>query len=279
MREIGITIGWKGLPVLAAVLVFVGIIRVLTEGRKDLLILKRFEELGGLLADRGRGMAWYQRTEALLIANGAAEHFGRRIMPASYLAVKILLGSGGLAVFGAMEYVYGVIAFAVLYALPGILLRYLNGRDNERMLPDLKLVYHGLEIQLKAGIYVTDALAECYGCVSEKRLKQALLDLAGDIVMQSDIYRAMDDFQSKFDNRYIDTLCITLLQALESGQAVELLNDLSEQVKDMEIAVINRKKGALDRSLTFYQLGILTAVLGVVLYACVTQMFAAALFF
>lgn len=104
------------------------------------------------------------------------------------------------------------------------------------------MVYHALEIQIRAGVYVTDALAECYGSVQEPRLKQALLDLAGDIVMKADIFDAMERFQGKFDNRYIDSLCITILQALESGRAVELLGDIAEQIKDMESTVMERKK-------------------------------------
>ena len=123
---------------------------------------------------------------------------------------------------------------------------------------------------------MTDALAECYGSVGERRLRQAFLDLTGDIVMKADIYEALERFQEKFDNRYVDSLCITVLQALESGQAVELLRDIGEQVKDMETMVLERKKASLDRSMTFYQLGVLTAALGVALYACVMDMFAAA---
>jgi type II secretory pathway component PulF len=147
------------------------------------------------------------------------------------------------------------------------------------MLPEIKLIYHGLEIQIRAGVYVTDALTECYAGVQEMRLKQALLDLAGAVTMKADVYDALEHFQSRFDNRYIDALCITLLQAMESGQAVELLADIAEQVKDMEVSVMGRRKGALDRSVTFYQLGILAAVLGMVLYACIEQMFTAALGF
>ena len=153
---------------------------------------------------------------------------------------------------------------------------YLNSRDNLRMLPDLKHMYHSLEIQTRAGVFVTDALAELYGSVHEKRLKQALLELAGDLVMRSDLGQALEKFQGKFDNRYVDSLCMIILQAMESGQSVDLLSDLSEQIKDMEASVLSQKKEALDRSVTFYQLGILVAVMGVVLYACVTQMFAAA---
>jgi hypothetical protein len=73
----------------------------------------------------------------------------------------------------------------------------------------------------------------------------------------------------------VDSLCITVLQALESGQAVELLGDIGEQLKDMEGTVLERRKGKLERSITFYQLGILVVVLGIALYACVTYMFGA----
>lgn len=60
---------------------------------------------------------------------------------------------------------------------------------------------------------------------------------------------------------------------------MELLGDISEQIKDMEGTVMERKKGALDRSITFYQLGVLAAVMGVVLYACITHMYSAAVKF
>ena len=89
----------------------------------------------------------------------------------------------------------------------------------------------------------------------------------------------MEKFQGKFDNRYVDSLCITIFQALESGQAVELLRDIGEQIKDMEETVLERKKAALDRRITFCQLGVLTVVLGLALYACVSYMFGAVTLF
>ena len=105
------------------------------------------------------------------------------------------------------------------------------------------------------------------------------MDLAGDIVVQSDLLTALTDFREKFDNRQIDALCITLIQAGESGQAIDLLGDMGEQLKDMEVMVMQHQKSALDRSITFYQLGILGAVLGVIIYACVGYMFRAAVTF
>ena len=54
------------------------------------------------------------------------------------------------------------------------------------------------------------------------------------------------------------------------------MRDIGEQIKDMEEAVLEQRKAALDRKITFCQLGVLTIVLGVALYACVVYMFRAA---
>ena len=78
---------------------------------------------------------------------------------------------------------------------------------------------------------------------------------------------------------FCSALCITLIQAGESGQAVELFQDMGEQLKDLELTALRHQKSALDRSITFYQLGMLGATLGVILYACVGYMFRAAVKF
>ena len=261
------------LPGIAALMVF-GLVLQLVRGEKAYyLVLKSYEEFKGLLKTKTKELSWYQKTERWLCRNGAAFHFGNWITPVWYLSMRLVTAGSGFIIGSTLAPGFGVAAAMLLFLLPGWLIPYLNKKDNEKMLPQLRLVYHGLEIQIRAGVYVTDALAECYGCVQERRLKQAFLDMAGDIVMKADIYESLQSFQGKFDNRHIDALCITILQALESGQAVERLSDLAEQIKDMELTVLNRKKASLDRSITFYQLGILAAVLGIVLYACVTQMF------
>ena len=276
MGEAQLKIWLAVLPAAASVLLFMLLISLQAAFRPRRLILKAYEELSGFLKVRGQEMAWYQTSGAWLQKNGASFHFGRWINPVCFLAVRTVAAAIGLGAFLRISWAAGVLAGGFLFFLPGLLLVWQNKKDNERMLPELRLVYNALEIQIKAGVYVTDALAECYGSVGERRLRQAFLDLTGDIVMKADIYEALERFQEKFDNRYVDSLCITVLQALESGQAVELLRDIGEQVKDMETMVLERKKASLDRSMTFYQLGVLTAALGVALYACVMDMFAAA---
>lgn len=274
-KEVGKTLiywGLRLLPPCVGLLVF-ALVKTLAgtyhPGRK---LLATYQELTGLLRESGRENGWYQRKEKWLARNGAAFHYGKRIDPVRLLAVQLVLAALGMGTLTGMSWELGVFGGVILYFMPMGLLLYLNHQDNQRLLPELKLVYHAMEIQIRAGVYVTDALAECYGNVQEKRLRAALLELAGDIVMRADIYDAINSFQEKFDNRYVDSLCIIVLQALESGQAVELLGDLGEQIKDMEEVVLNRKKGKLDRSITFYQLTMLAVVLGIALYACVTHM-------
>ncbi len=276
MGEEVIFYGRRILPVCAAAALF-ALIHVLSRaGGSGRRLLTTYQELSGLLREKGRSSGWYQRSMRWLAQNGGTFHYGRHMTPARFLALRLVLGAAGMTVLGTISWEYGLASCALLFFLPSLLLQYMNNQDNERLLPELKLIYHALEIQIRAGVYVMDALAECYGSVQEKRLRAALLELSGDLVMNADIYEALDRFQGKFDNRYVDSLCVTVLQALESGQAVELLGDIGEQIKDMEETVLERKKGALDRSITFYQLGILAVVLGIALYACVSYMFGAA---
>lgn len=275
MNETRILFALRLMPVVTAAL-FCVLLWMLHKDSGSGLVLQTWREFSGMLKKKERQSEWYNRTQEWLIKNGGDFHYGKWIEPGRYLVLRVVLALLGLLTVGALSWQGGLAAAVMLFFLPEVLLVYLNGKDNERLLPELKLVYHALEIQIRAGVYMTDALAECYGSVQEPRLREALLALAGDIVMKADIYQALDRFQRKFDNRYVDSLCITLLQALESGQALELLGDIGEQIKDMEANVLERKKNALDRSITFYQLGVLTVVLGIAIYACVTYMFGAA---
>lgn len=268
----------RRLPIVTALIAFV-FVRQLSRAQPPKRLLRAYEEFQGYLSAKSRDSTWYQQTEEWLLKKGAAFHFGNWIQPASWLTLNLAMSFVGFIIGRELIPRGALLLAAGFYFLPRLSVQYLDYRDNERMLSELKLIYHGLEIQIRAGVYVADALAECYAGVRDERLRQALLDLAGAVTIKADVYDALNHFQCCFDNRYIDALCITLLQAMESGQAVELLSDIAEQVKDMEVSIMGRRKGALDRSLTFYQLGILAAVLGIVLYACVTQMFSVALHF
>lgn len=279
MEEEMVKKGLEVLPYVAAVMTFVVVWGLYGTYEPQKKVMATYQEITGLLREKRNRAPFYLRQKQFLLQNGASYHYGRKINPEKFLLCRLSLAVTAILVLAPAMGNVAIVVGGVLFFLPVWLLAYLNRRDNERLLPELKLVYNALELQIQAGVYVTDALTECYGSVFEKRLRDALLELAGDIVLRADIYEAMNKFQSRFDNRYVDSLCITILQAMESGQAVDVLADMGEQIRDMEQAVLARKKAALDRSLTFYQLGILVVVMGIALYACVVHMLGAAQFF
>ena len=262
----------KLLPAVSALLVVFLFYTLRSVYHPERLILKTYMELNGLLKEREKRSVWYQRTGKWLLKKGAPFHYGKNIDPVRFLAIRLITALLGLMALSRVKVWCGLAVMAGLFYMPMLLLDCFNRRDNERMLPELKRVCHMLEMQIQAGVSVTDALSECYGSVRERRLREALFDLAEDIVTKADIYEALHRFHGSFDNRYIDSLYITILQALESGQVPTLLDDISEQLKDMEETVLVQKRRALNRSITFYQLGILTVVMGIVLYACVTYL-------
>lgn len=263
----------RGMEVLISLIMLIGLFLLCRDNRTPGKLLTAYHEFAAFLREKEHASNWYQKRTKWLQRNGACFHYGTRVEPLRFLVLELSLGLTGIVVGNKIHIIVGLAAFGGMFFLPSGLLVMLNKRDNERMLPEIKLVYHALEIQTRAGVYVTDALAECYGSVTERRLKSALLELAGDLVLQADIVASLDKFQGKFDNPYIDSLCLTILQALESGQAVELLRDIGEQIKDMEQVVLERRKAGLDRGVTFCQLGVLAVLLGVALYACVSSMF------
>ena len=267
------------IKLLLSLSVFIGLLVICKGRRPGELVLKAYENIC-MQAKESKGSLFdYERWENYLRVHGAVYFYGNWMNPVSYLALCIIIGGTGL-LMGINFGVLGAVACCFIGCLlPGILLQYLNKRDNEKMLPELDMVYSALSIQIRAGVYITDALAECYGSVTHERLRDALQNLSGDIVMKGDLDRALERLQGQFQNRYIDSLCITILQAMESGQAVELLGDISEQIKDMEITLQQKKKEQLNRSVTFYQLGIFALILVLVLYACVVHMFSTSMFF
>ncbi len=255
--------------------VFVMVTAVALTAAPGRMLLRTYEEVGQYLK-KSRSSLWdYRKLQSYLTSRGAAYHFWRQIGPISYVLLRVVCGSLGMLLGSRAGLTAAIVLAGLGYFLPDVLLIYMNKKDNERLLPEIKLVYSAIAMQIRAGVYLTDALSECYVSVQPGRLREALCTLCSEIAMKSDLEDALERFRQKFQNQYIDGLCIAILQALESGQAVELLSDIAEQMKDMEVSLMNRKKSSLDRSITFYQLGILSAVLAVVIYACVVHMSAA----
>jgi len=126
------------------------------------------------------------------------------------------------------------------------------------MLSDMGQVYGIVALQLKNGVYLSDVIYDCFLSTQQPRLKKALLELSIDIENFATVGEAAVRFRQKFnDNKYIDTFAKTLEQADETGNAVQIFEDVAENLNSINKAITRRlehkaeMKGFLFQTLIF----------------------------
>lgn len=216
----------------------------------------------------------YEETRRFLMSHGAIDHLGRWIDPVKYLAIRICLAAIGFTIGVYINAFLGLISMGIGFYLLPLLLLYMNNKDNDSLTPQIQTLYSLLQVQIHAGVPMIDALTESYLSFPPGRLRNALNDFTISIYFNGSFDKSLRELNAKFDNGFIDSLCIILLQARESGQAMELLRDISQQITDMQASLQLKKKEKLNRITTFCLMGIMGAMIGVALYAAITQMYA-----
>lgn len=267
------------ISIVISLLTFVLLLIIAINYRPQKAVVQTLYKINNRLKENKNRIFDYQKLMDFLIKNGASYHIGKTIEPIRYIAIQIVFSAMGILIGIKYHPLVSFVLAIVAFQLPKLYIIYANKQDNEKILSEIKLIFNSLSIQISAGIYVTDALTECYGIIKDKRLKHSLKDLSGEIIMKSNVNDSLTKFQNRFDNRYIDSLCLIIIQSLESGQAIDLLKDIGEQIKDMEANLLQKRKGKLDRNTTFCLLGIMTVILSVVIYACISQVMQASLTF
>ena len=171
---------------------------------------------------------------------------GRIITPSEYLMIQ--LASAAFFLFiGTLSFgVLGIVVGIFGYFLPQLLFQYLNEKDNEKMLPDIKSIFDTMLVNLEAGVFLTEAVADSYRHVENKRLKKALLELNSELIATNDFEESINKFELKFSNKYINNLCVILKQSRDSGMSVEMLSDMSSYMTDVSRALNIKKQKKLD---------------------------------
>lgn len=221
----------------------------------------------------GKNENRYEKTVRFLSETGADYMFKKEINPVVYMLIRT-----GIALFFIVAaiskgyfFAAAVLGVTGFMCLP-VILNYSNSSDNKKMLPDIKNMYDTLSLKTEAGVFFTDALPECYRVVQSGRLKAALLELNAGIIVRNDIENSIYHFNRKFRNRYIDTFCIIIRQALESGQTVQVLNDMSSQMADIEKAINEAQKEKQDMQETKIQLLVYGALMLIICFYVVSIM-------
>lgn len=209
----------------------------------------------------------YESTKLFLSQYGANYLLGHHVAPEEYALLNICLAVI-FGLFGGVNFgLVGLIVGGFLgYYLLRMILEISNNSDNEKILYDMKGIYDTLKIKTEGGMFLVSAIAECYKNARNKRLKLALREMHNELITKSDVRGAVDNFNVKFKNKYIDTFCVIIKQSLESGKTVEILKDMADQLTDMQQAINIKIKNKLESQITLIQLLIYSCLIIVCLY-------------
>ena len=219
----------------------------------------------------------FDDTKIFLSTHGVNYMFRKNISPFEYYFACLFFGIFSAFVVMSLNTLtlssifLGIIAFIIGAILPRIIIKISNSSDNDEMLPDICIIYNFMKIQAEAGVFASTSLGECYKQVKNPRLKSALKDFKKYMIAKNDIVQALQDFNIKFNNTYIDTLCITLEQSTKTGQSIQMLSDVSDQLQDIEHVLYIKEKDKADSITAMMEFFVFAIILAIVVYATFTE--------
>lgn len=188
------------------------------------------------------------------------------------LGTALLCGVCGIGICRLMEWsglmasIAFVLGLVIGYLLPMLAFQISDKRDNEQMMPDIRKLYEYVKIQVKAGMYLTNTLSACYLAISNRRLKQGLLELNSRLIATNSVSMAIADFEEKFSNEYIGYFCLIVNQSEQSGRMAQMLDDMTRQMEDMERYMMTQKRGRMERKVLLLTLLVFVGILLIAAY-------------
>ena len=99
-----------------------------------------------------------------------------------------------------------------------------------------------------------------------------LKELVNNIMLTNDIETSIRSFNTRFDNEYIDMICVMILQAQESGYSVQIMKDMSTQLSDLQKAINIKRQESLDRKVQLLELLVFVGLLGTCIYGMALEL-------
>ena len=277
----GISIATK---VLTLIIIALAITFVLLFIKNQYLMGKYQARLNEQLGELERSMqnqSWkslnYEYIKTRLLKNGITFKFPN-ITPLRYILINL-----GISIF--LGWFLSMISLWL--AIPGVVIgyklfdwyiTYSNSSDNSEMMGDIKSVFTTLKMQTQAGLYITSALTEAFTIVKNPRLKAAILELSGDIINNKSISVALDTFNNKFNNTYIDSLAVIIKQSSESGKASSSFKDIEVQLDEIQSAMVLEEKKRIQSQSLMVQFMIYGAIVGSILYSLLLSIASSGIF-
>ena len=213
----------------------------------------------------------FEGVDKMLTSKGMKFKF-KHMGPMEYLAINVILAIV-CAMFGYLMHPLAAIpGLFIGWNLFDLYIIYSNNSDNQDMMEDIRIAIVTLKMQTRAGLYITNTLAATLTVVKNKRLKEAIIQLSGDIYNSETIDKAVDIFNSKFENMYIDALAVIIKQNTESGKASQSLKDIETSLDTLQAAIIERQKKSMDTQVTIIKLMIYFGVIATIFYGLILSM-------
>ena len=241
--------------------------------------LKKRRELIKSLTEADYKLSREERLRLFLSKNGVNYRFKRTVKPSEFIGFKLVWAivlTVIALIFTALFkldwwacLLISAVAFVIGYFVLDICYKWENKDDNKKMLKDIHTVYDTLRVYLKTGRYIKETLDECYYRVGNKRLKEAIRELAEGMRHNSSKEEEIATFQLKFDNVYIDIMVNILTQYFRTDSVATLLDDITEQMVDLDHAINLIEKEKLDTQIFLKTLAVFGGVLGGILIAIV----------
>ncbi|MBP3609471.1 MAG: hypothetical protein J6J42_03940 [Lachnospiraceae bacterium] len=203
----------------------------------------------------------YEQRKIYLSQIGVNYFAKRLVLPEEYLLARltlaVIVAAAGTLFLGAVS---GLFAGVLGFLLPDVILQKMNEKNNKQMLKDIKSIYDTIQIKTQGGMFLTEAIAECYRNVTNGRLKRALYEMSGELIVNHDMEATIDEFNLKFKNKYIDNLCIILKQALDSGKTAEIMESVQDQMTDMQDVINLQVRTKTEKKVFFVEVVIFVTV-------------------
>ncbi|MBR2038698.1 MAG: type II secretion system F family protein [Lachnospiraceae bacterium] len=194
--------------------------------------------------------------------------------PFQFVVINLILVVVVLVIFSALsDLVTGFLVAVALVATELLMLVLIDQKNNKEMLDDVSFLYDATAIQLTSNIYMVEAISNCLLYISNKRLKQALTELCGNLSLGGDVRAATKDFSEKFHNEYLDTFCGVIIQVTtETGEAGKLIEDMSKQLSVLKETNFASQKKATENKLQLCIIGIFIVFTVLIFYLCIVSM-------
>lgn len=166
-----------------------------------------------------------------------------------------------------------VVGTIIGFFFPDINTKLENSEDDAKILKDIQNIFGYMQIYAKSNVYLTEMISNCYENTKNPRLKAALKELLNNLMSNTMTpQEAIDVFDSRFANKYIDNLCLILKQSLETSRSANMLENVSEYINSIQKAIDIKKKNRVDTVLALCTVALFAIIISISVYAPMTSM-------